>query len=85
MPDDDDLHTQLCSPIWGPAATRHNSNDQIILEPKEHIEARLGFSPDAADAAALTFAFPVGDFDETHWGDPYDDGGAYDRNAISGY
>ncbi len=85
VPDDDDLHTQLCSPIWGPGATRHNSNDQIILEPKEHIEARLSFSPDAADAAALTFAFPVGDFDETHWGDPYDDGGAYDRNAISGY
>ncbi len=87
VPDDDDLHTQLCAPIWGPAATRHNSNDQIILEPKEHIEARLGFSPDAADAAALTFAFPVGDFDETHWGGTYDDWSNTDheRNSISGY
>ncbi len=85
VPDDDDLHTQLCAPIWGPAATRHNSNQQIILEPKEHIEARLGFSPDAADAAALTFAFPVSDFDEMDWGTTYDDGGDYDRNPVSGY
>ncbi len=87
VPDDDDLHTQLCSPIWGPGATRTNSNDQIILEPKEHIEARLSFSPDAADAAALTFAFPVGDFDETHWGDTYDDwsNADHDRNPVSGY
>ena len=61
------------------------SNDQIILEPKEHIEGRLGFSPDAADAAALTFAFPVGNFDEAHWGDTYDDWSGHERNAISGY
>ena len=60
MPDGDDLHTQLCLPIWGQGATRTNSNDQIILEPKEHIEARLGFSPDGADAAALTFALVTG-------------------------
>ncbi len=87
IPDDDDLHTQLCAPIWGPGATRTNSNDQIILEPKEHIEARLGFSPDAADAAALTFAFPVGNFDEMYWGDTYDDWSNTDheRNSISGY
>ena len=85
VPDDDDLHTQLCAPIWGPAATRHNSNDQIILEPKEHIEARLGFSPDAADAAALTFAFPVGDFDEENWGKTQQDWGNYGPGAESGY
>ena len=79
------MDTQLCSPIWGPAATRHNSNDQIILEPKEHIEARLGFSPDAADAAALAFAFPVGDFDEAYWGGAHDDWSDHERSAISGY
>jgi len=44
----------------------------------------LGFSPDGADAAALTFSFPVGAFDEAYWGDTYDDG-AYDRNPVSGY
>ena len=78
-------HTAPCSPMWGPAATRHNSNDQIILEPKEHIEARLGFSPDAADAAALTFAFPVGDFDEENWGKTQEDWGNYEPNPESGY
>jgi phage terminase large subunit len=33
--------------------------DRIILEPKEAIKARLGFSPDEADALALTFSHPV--------------------------
>ncbi len=85
IPDDDDLHTQLCSPVWGKGATRTNSNGQIILEPKEHIESRLGFSPDAADAAALTFAFPVGNFDSMDWAETHDDGGDYYRNPVSGY
>ena len=49
------------------------------------IEARLGFSPDGADAAALTFAFPVGNFDNMDWGNTYDDGGYHDRNPVSGY
>jgi hypothetical protein len=34
--------------------------DRMILEPKEKIKARLGRSPDLADALACTFAFPVG-------------------------
>jgi hypothetical protein len=33
--------------------------DKLILEPKEGLKDRLGFSPDHADALALTFAFPV--------------------------
>ena len=66
VPDDDALHSDLCSIIWGPGATRFNSNQQIILEPKEHIKARLGRSPDAGDAAALTFAMPVGS--SAFWG-----------------
>ena len=33
--------------------------DKLILEPKERIKARLGRSPDYADALALTFAAPV--------------------------
>ncbi len=59
IPDDDNLHTELCATIWGRGATRFNSNQQIVLEPKDHIKERTGFSPDGGDAAALTFAFPV--------------------------
>lgn len=33
--------------------------DRLILEPKEIIKVKLGYSPDEADAAALTFAEPV--------------------------
>lgn len=34
-------------------------HDRLILEPKEDIKARLGYSPDDADAFVLTFAEPV--------------------------
>ncbi|WIM09063.1 hypothetical protein [Enhydrobacter sp.] len=33
--------------------------DQLLLEPKEQVKAKLGYSPDDADAFALTFAQPV--------------------------
>jgi phage terminase large subunit len=33
--------------------------DRLILEPKDDIKAKLGCSPDEADAAALSFAYPV--------------------------
>lgn len=33
--------------------------DKLLLEPKENVKARLGYSPDDADAFALTFAQPV--------------------------
>jgi hypothetical protein len=33
--------------------------DRLILESKENIKERLGYSPDKADVAALTFAHPV--------------------------
>jgi phage terminase large subunit len=33
-------------------------NGKFLLEPKEQIKKRLGFSPDMADALALTFALP---------------------------
>ena len=79
------LHTQLCAAIWGKGATRMNSNDQLLLEPKDHIETRLRFSPDGGDAAALTFAFPVGNFDEVHWANTYDDWSDHERNPVSGY
>lgn len=33
--------------------------DRLLLEPKESIKAKLGYSPDEADAFVLTFAEPV--------------------------
>lgn len=33
--------------------------DRLVLEPKEMVKARLGYSPDDADALALTFSQPV--------------------------
>jgi hypothetical protein len=33
--------------------------DRLLLEPKEQVKARLGYSPDDADAFVLTFALPV--------------------------
>jgi hypothetical protein len=33
--------------------------DRLLLEPKEQVKARLGYSPDDADAFALTFALPI--------------------------
>jgi hypothetical protein len=54
IPDDDALQAQLCAPGYG-----FDSNDRLLLEPKEKSRARLGASPDAADALALTFAESV--------------------------
>ncbi len=58
VPDSDEFQGDETSISWGKGheATRHRSNGQLILESKEHIAARLGFSPDLGDAAALTFA-----------------------------
>ncbi len=57
IPDRDDLQGDLCAPVWGKGATQFRSNSQLVLESKDHIRERLSFSPDLADAAALTFAF----------------------------
>ena len=37
--------------------------DRLLLEPKDQIKARLGYSPDDADAFALTFAQPAFRYD----------------------
>lgn len=41
------------------APTYHFKGDRFALEGKDQIKARLGYSPDLADALALTFAQPV--------------------------
>lgn len=58
VPDDDALHADLTAPVWGSNATRDNTLNALILEPKDKIKARIGHSPDIGDAAALTFAVP---------------------------
>lgn len=52
--DDESLHIELTGPM-----SQYNSNQQILLEAKDRIKARLGFSPDGGDALATTFAQPV--------------------------
>ncbi|MDJ0894812.1 MAG: hypothetical protein QNJ92_06690 [Alphaproteobacteria bacterium] len=58
IPDDERWQVEICA-----ATARRNSNEQTILEPKDDIKKRLGFSPNRADAAANTFAEPLGDWD----------------------
>lgn len=59
IPDLDELHADMAAPVWGKGKTRFKSNNELIIEPKDSIRERLGFSPDLGDAAALTFAVPI--------------------------
>lgn len=59
VPDDDAFQGDVCAIIRGPGATRFNSNNQLVLEPKDHVKERVGFSPDLGDASALTFAIDM--------------------------
>lgn len=52
--DSDELHSDLCIPSY-----RFDANQRLILESKEDIKKRGLKSPDAGDAMALTFAYPV--------------------------
>lgn len=48
--------------------------DKMIIEPKELIKERLGYSPDHMDALMLTFALPVmgaSAYNNSHPSDPY--------------
>lgn len=50
-----DLQMELCTPTY----THDNARGVLCLESKDDIKERLGYSPDIADALALTFAFPT--------------------------
>lgn len=52
IPKDSELVKELTAPTYT------FQNGKFLLEPKEKIKERLGFSPDKADALALTFALP---------------------------
>ena len=61
VPDDDLFQRDECSVMVGKGATKFDSSGRLLLESKDHIRERVGFSPDIGDAAALTFAI---DFNE---------------------
>ena len=54
IPDSDELQSHLCAPGYG-----FDSNSRLLLEKKEDIRKRVGFSPDLGDGLALTFAETV--------------------------
>ena len=54
IPDDDSIQADLCASLY-----RRDSQDRVVLWPKEKIKDELGYSPDEGDALALTFAEPV--------------------------
>lgn len=54
IPDDYELTKELAAPTY-----TYDGNSRLKLESKETIRERVGFSPDRADALALTFAEPV--------------------------
>lgn len=56
VPDSDTFQADETCVEERPGASHYRSNGQFVLESKEKIEKRLGFSPDEGDAAALTFA-----------------------------
>jgi hypothetical protein len=53
LPDSPELIAGLCQ------TTYSFKGDRLLLEPKDEVKKRLGYSPDEADALALTFAQPV--------------------------
>lgn len=81
IPDDDSLQADLTAPVWGSGATRYRSNNELLLEDKDKIRDRLGFSPDLGDAAALTFAEPIAPAIDDDEEDDRDQG----RNQATGY
>jgi hypothetical protein len=54
LPDMGELVQELTAPTYG-----IGENGKLLLEKKKDIKARIGVSPDLADALALTFAAPV--------------------------
>lgn len=54
IPDRDDLQADLCATPY-----YTDANNRVRIEAKDKIKKDFGFSPDLADASALTFARPV--------------------------
>lgn len=62
LPHDPRLLEQMAAIEFG-----HTGTGQILLEPKDRLRDRLGYSPDELDSLACTFAIPVmPEIDEVH-------------------
>ncbi len=81
IPDDDSIQADMTAPVWGSGATRYRSSNELLLEDKDKIRARLGYSPDLGDAGALTFAVPIA---PARWDDEDDDDDR-GRSSVTGY
>jgi hypothetical protein len=55
LPEVQGLAQELCAPAY----SYDNASNRFALESKADIRARIGLSPDCADALAVTWAFPV--------------------------
>lgn len=53
LPENNELMAALTQTTYG------FKGDRLILEPKDNVKTKLGYSPDEMDAAKLTFAHPV--------------------------
>lgn len=76
VPDTDEFQGDLTAPVRGSGATRFDSAGRLVLEPKDRIKERLGFSPDLGDAAAMTVALDMA-VDATVWDASEPSGGAW--------
>lgn len=61
IPDKSSLRGDLCAPEY-----HYDSKSRLMIEKKENMKKRGLRSPDEADALALTFAYPVGEFGSSH-------------------
>lgn len=55
IPDDDDFQADICAPSW-----TYDNRQRILMESKKDMKSRGIISTDLLDAAALTFAKPMG-------------------------
>lgn len=66
----------LVAELTAPKYEHSDANGKIALQAKSEFKKLLGFSPDLADALALTFSAPVLAADDDYQGSGDDDGGA---------
>ena len=59
VPDNDIFHKEVTAAVWGPSGTRYNTSNALVIEEKQKIVERIGYSPGLNDAAVLTFAVPL--------------------------
>ncbi|MDD3534368.1 MAG: terminase family protein [Candidatus Cloacimonetes bacterium] len=76
LPDISGLKTELSIVEY-----KFNPGGKIILEPKDKLKGRTGYSPDLADSLALTFARPV----YIGTGNPLDDDMPEEYDALGAY